>query len=355
MIKLSFYEIKKSITFSAILLILLSDLVLFLYSLSFSGVVYPDGDLYGLLRGYEKATGERGTLLGSDAESALMEFYTARIDIVPSGGETFFVEGDDAGLAIESYFSHEKYLFDDSQSAEIKKLIGESDSLFTANLMENFHWTMFWATVFVLTAIAMMCAFTGRKEEPSRAEIIGSTLHGKNTEMIGFSAALICSLAAIVAGIFYVIIRELNAICAGAMAENIYGRYAFELSYNTGSMSFGVYVALAMVTFALFSFACAAFNDLISVLLGGGTAVFAVIPAEVLLQSFIAKLVWLNGFELDWQPGGATGFLFGGGGGRYETLDFKLIIPVIAACFVVLFAGNLLVFGVKGRLKRLIK
>ena len=355
LLRLSLYEIRKRITFPVIALVLLSVFVIFLYSLTFEGVIHSDGNLYDLLRGYEKAVGERKTLLDNDAEAALMEFYNARIDVIPSGNETFFVEGDIASLAIEDFFRHEKYFFDDSHGPEVKKLIRESSSLLTANLMEKFHWTMFWTTVFVSVAVALICSFIGRKEDSVRSDVIDSTLNGKETKKIRFYAVLICSLVVTAAGMMYVIIREAHAAGAGAMKESIYGRYAFELGYNTGNISFGAYVALALVAFALFSIAFSAFNSLIAVLLDGGTAVFVVIPAEVLLQSFLAKIIWLNGFNLDWQLGGVAGFLFGGGGGRYETMDFKIISPVMAGCLAILFAGNILTFILKRRIRGLRK
>ena len=350
-IKLTLFEIKKKLTLSATALIFLSAAVLFLYSLSFGGVVYSDGSLYELLRGYEKTAGERDTLLGSDAETALKEFYNAHVDLTPSANGSFFVEGDKAGMSIEKFFRHEQYFFEDSHDPETKKAIKESSSLFTANLMESFHWTMFWTAVFVLTAVSLLCAFIGKKETVERIGVIDSTHHGKESARIGFSAAMVCTAAVVAAGILYAVLREVPAISSGATAENIYGRYAFDLVYNTGSMSFGVYIALATVAFALFVFACAAFNCLIAVLLGGGTAVFAVVPAEILLQAFLAKLIFLNGFDLDWQLGGGTGFLFGGGGGRYETLNFKLLIPVLAACLALLIAGNMTVFMLKRKTK----
>jgi len=339
-IRLGLYEIKKSITASRIAFILLVSLILILYSLSFNGALdfIADDNLYSILKKYEMVSGDRTALLNTEAEESLYKFY----------------ESDDiATSTLRSLFNRIETTYNYYNDSETLKTAFCTNSLFTASIMISFHEFAFWMTVAASIVIALLCGFIGLKEKNEKIDYYNTCLYGKDSARNRFSAVLICSIIVILTAALLSFCYIYLTVDLEALREPIYSRYAPQLLYQTNNMSFAAYCSLAVAVYSLFSVACAMLDFQITEFFDGSISLFLIIPAEIILQVFFAKIMWLGGVTLSWKVGGVFGLMFDGfDTNGFPTARYSVTIPVILISITLLLAGNLLTIKYKRNAKR---
>ena len=341
--RLGLYEIKKSITVSRIVLILLIFTILFIYSRSFDPFddslgSFADDILYSLLKEYEVSTGDRAQLFDNDAKEKLCKFY----------------ESDDYATSVfRSTFYRIENVLEGYNDAETMKKILASDSIFTTSILFSFHELMFWLTAASSTLIALLCFFLGLREKPEKTEYYSTCLYGKDSARSRHAAVLMCTIVAVLIGAILSFAYYFHRTGAPeVLTEPIYSRYATSVSYQTGNMPFAVYCLLAMVVVSLFSVSCAMFDYQIVELFGGRVKAVLLVPIEIVFQLVLAKALWLTDIKISWRIGGANGGLHDGfQKSSFRTLNFGIIIPLLIVGLLLLLAGNLLTMKHKRKVR----